>query len=81
MMGKLKKCESKNFQWIQISGQIVRSNYSLSVSSSTHSQVRHQMEVTGQFHTLAIVPWGKATLCLQSGIPFHAHIMHVFYSR
>jgi len=34
---------------------------------STHSQCLHQMAVNGQFHALASVPWGKATLCRQSG--------------
>ena len=33
---------------------------------STHSQCLHQMVVNGQFHALASVPWGKATLCPQS---------------
>jgi len=34
---------------------------------STHSECLHQMAVNGQYHALASVPWGKATLCRQSG--------------
>ena len=34
--------------------------------SSTHSQCRHWMIFNGQFHALASVPWGKATLYPQS---------------
>ena len=32
----------------------------------THAQYLHHMAVNGQFHALDSVPWGKATLCLQS---------------
>jgi hypothetical protein len=38
---------------------------SVAVLLHTHSRCRHQLEVNGQFHAHASVPWGYATLCPQ----------------
>jgi hypothetical protein len=55
-------CESKNFQWIQTSGEIGGSEESQWWFSSTHSQYLHHMKVSGQVQALASVPWGKKTI-------------------